>query len=441
MEVLGLRQQQATSPIQTRNTAHRSTLKLRTLNADTIMFGKNELTPEQKLTRKRRIYEHAVKNGYAIPAYNINNMEQAKGVFKAAKDAKSPLIVQASEGAVKYAGVNYLVAMANVAKEEAGTDTPIMIHLDHGHTFEACKKFIDAGGDSVMIDGSKLPFEENVALTKQVVDYAHKNGVFVEAELGKLAGVEDTHDGGKKSLFTDPKEAKEFVKRTGCDSLAISIGTSHGHVKFGPDEKPELDFERLTEIKKAIAELADEPGVTEEQKEHYKNYPFVLHGASSSPKDLIDKSNQYLCVPRPLWDKMVDVSTGKALPDTITGEDVKDMEKHSKKVKGKGVPEEMYTQAASLGIAKVNVDSDFRASVFGSIKEFMSNNPTKTDPRGYFGAARDSITAIAVRKMGVLKSQGQAEAANKAANGESDDNKSKNTDSKKDVWGQFNVKA
>ncbi|WP_041082754.1 class II fructose-1,6-bisphosphate aldolase [Thermotoga profunda] len=293
---------------------------------------------------------------YAIGAFNVNNMEILQGVIDAAKEEKAPLILQISAGARKYAKQVYLMKLIEAAVQDA-PDIPICVHLDHGDSFELCKAVIDAGFTSVMIDGSHLPFEENVKLTKQVVDYAHPRGVVVEGELGRLVGVEEhVVVSEKEASYTDPDKAVEFVERTGVDSLAIAIGTSHGAYKFKGE--PKLDFQRLSEIAKKLP-----------------NFPLVLHGASSVLQDFVEKANKY---------------GGK-----LSG--------------AQGVPEEMIRKATMMGICKVNIDTDLRLAMTATIREIFATHPEEFDPRKYLGPARDAIKELVKHKMrNVLGCSGQA---------------------------------
>lgn len=281
---------------------------------------------------------------YAIGAFNVNNMEILQGVIEAAKEEKAPLILQISKGARNYAKLVYLMKLVEAAMQDA-PNIPICVHLDHGDSFELCKEVIDAGFTSVMIDGSHLPFEENIAITKKVVDYAHPRGVVVEGELGRLKGIEE-HVVSEEAVYTDPHEAVEFVERTGVDSLAIAIGTSHGAYKFKGE--PKLDFERLEQIAKKL------PG-----------FPLVLHGASSVLTDLVEKANKY----------------GAKLGGA------------------RGVPEEMIRKATTMGICKVNIDTDLRLAMTATLREQFSLHPEEFDPRKYLGPARDSIKEIVRHKL------------------------------------------
>ncbi len=297
------------------------------------------------------MFKKSLKSDYAVGAFNVNNMEIIQGIVDAAKQEQAPIILQVSAGARKYAKPAYLLKLVEAAMVDTGLD--ICLHLDHGEDFEICKQCIDGGFTSVMIDGSKHPFEDNVALTKKVVEYAHAHGVVVEAELGKLAGVEDNIKiDSKSATYTDPEEAAEFVEKTGVDSLAIAIGTSHGAYKFSGD--PQLDFDRLREIHKLIPDT-----------------PLVLHGASTVLPEFVDKCNRY----------------GGNIPGA------------------KGVPEEMITEAAKYGICKVNIDTDLRLAMTAEIRKYLAENPKEFDPRKYLGPARDAISSMVSHKIkNVLKS-------------------------------------
>lgn len=300
------------------------------------------------------LFEKAYKGQYAIGAFNINNMEILQGITEAVAEEKAPVILQVSAGARKYARHQYLIHLVQAAIEVTGIDC--VLHLDHGEDFEICKACIDGGFTSVMIDGSKFPFEENIALTQKVVDYAHPKGVPVEAELGKLAGVEDNISvAAKDAIFTDPDQAAEFVKRTGCDSLAVAIGTSHGAYKFKGE--PKLDFERLDKIRKLL------PG-----------FSLVLHGASSAPEDLVKVCNDY----------------GGKIPGA------------------RGVPEEMISKATKMGVCKVNIDTDLRLAMTGAIRKVFAENPSEFDPRKYLGPAREAIKEVVRRKIKILGCAGRA---------------------------------
>lgn len=311
------------------------------------------------LVTSKELFAKAYAEKYALGAFNVNNMEIVQGIFEAAIQTKAPLIIQVSAGARKYARHEYLIHLINASlemAEEAGSKIPVVLHLDHGDDFDICKKCIDGGFTSVMIDASKHPFEENIRITKEVVDYAHARGVTVEAELGKLAGVEDAVKvAAKDATYTDPKEAKEFVERTGCDSLAIAIGTSHGAYKFKGD--PKLDFERLAQIEALLP-----------------NFPLVLHGASSVPEDLVAICNQY----------------GGKIPGSS------------------GVPEEMIARAAKTGVCKINIDTDLRLAMTGQIRKVFHENPGEFDPRKYLGPARNAIREVVMRKIRILGCEGKA---------------------------------
>ena len=297
------------------------------------------------LVTTKEMFAKALVSDYAIGAFNVNNMEIVQGIVDAAKIEQAPLILQVSAGARKYARPAYLLKLVEAAIEDTGLD--ICLHLDHGEDFDICKKCVDDGFTSVMVDGSKHPFEENIALTKQVVEYAHAHGVVVEAELGKLAGVEDNISVDERSAkFTDPDEAAEFVERTGVDSLAIAIGTSHGAYKFKGD--PYLDFDRLKEIHALIPET-----------------PLVLHGASTVLKEFVDRCNEY----------------GGQIPGA------------------QGVPEEMIREATKYGICKVNIDTDLRLAMTAEIRRFLIESPSEFDPRKYLGPARDAIQRMVQHKI------------------------------------------
>ena len=297
------------------------------------------------LVTTKEMFKKSMEEGFAIGAFNINNMEIIQGIIDAASKQNSPVILQASSGAIKYARIKYLMKMVEAAVEE--TNIPIAIHLDHGPDFETCKMCIDNGFTSVMIDGSKYSFEENVALTKQVVDYAHSKGVVVEAELGQLAGIEDDVNVSESDAkYTDPEQAKEFVERTGCDSLAIAIGTSHGAYKFKGEAK--LRFDILKQIKEKIP-----------------NTPIVLHGASTVIPELVETCNKY----------------GADIPGT------------------KGVPDDILHTASVSGVSKINVDTDLRLAFTGEIRKALAENPSAFDPRKYLTPAREKITEIVEHKI------------------------------------------
>ncbi len=299
------------------------------------------------LVTTTEMFKKAYEGGYAIGAFNVNNMEIIQGITRAAKKHNAPVILQVSAGARKYASHDYLVAMVKAAAEETGL--PIALHLDHGPDFETCKSCIDGGFTSVMIDGSSLPYEENIALTKKVVEYAHAHGVVVEGELGTLAGVEDdVQVDAENASYTKPEQVYDFVTRTGVDSLAIAIGTSHGAYKFKPGQKPQLRFDILEEVEKKL------PG-----------FPIVLHGASSVNQDDVKTINQF----------------GGEMPDAI------------------GIPEEMLRQAASMAVCKINVDSDIRIAMTAAIRKHFSENPSHFDPRQYLTDARNAIEGVVSHKI------------------------------------------
>lgn len=299
------------------------------------------------LVTTTQMFKDAYEGGYAIGAFNVNNMEIIQGITEAAKKLNAPLILQVSKGARAYANHTYLVKLVEAAEKETGL--PIALHLDHGPDFETCKSCIDGGFTSVMIDGSHLPYEENVALTKKVVDYAHAHGVVVEGELGTLAGVEDdVQVDADDAFYTSPEEAYEFVKATGVDSLAIAIGTSHGAYKFKPGQNPELRFDILNEVSEKL------PG-----------FPIVLHGASSVNQDHIKIINEF----------------GGQMPDAI------------------GIPEDMLRKASSLAVCKINVDSDIRIAMTAALRKHLSENPTQFDPRQYLTPARDLIQEVVEHKI------------------------------------------
>ena len=294
------------------------------------------------------LFEKALKEGYAVGAFNVNNMEIVQGITEAAKEKNAPLILQVSAGARKYAKHAYLVHLIQAAMEDTALD--IVLHLDHGEDFEICKACIDGGFTSVMIDGSQHPLEENMRLTKQVVDYAHPKGVVVEAELGRLKGVEDNVSVSEKdAILTDPDEAVALVKETGCDSLAIAIGTSHGAYKFSGE--PKLYFDRLKEIQDKL------PG-----------FPLVLHGASSVLPNLVKICNEH----------------GGKLPGT------------------QGVPEDAISKAAGMNVCKVNIDTDLRLAMTATIREAFDKNPENFDPRKYLAPARQAIKDVVSHKLDIL---------------------------------------
>ena len=319
------------------------------------------------LVTTKEMFKKAYTGGYAVGAFNINNMEIIQAITEAAAEEKSPVILQVSAGARKYAKPAYLMALAKAAVEDTGVD--FALHLDHGADFEICKSCIDGGFTSVMIDGSKYSFEENIALTKKVVDYAHAHGVVVEGEIGKLAGIEDdVHVAAEDSTYTRPEEVEEFVSRTGVDSLAIAIGTSHGAYKFTPAQctrnadgilvPPPLRFDILEEIEKRLPE-----------------FPIVLHGASSVAQDCVKEIN----------------ALGGHMPDAI------------------GIPEEELRQAAKMAVCKINIDSDIRLAMTAGIRRVLANQPEVFDPRTYLSVGRDEVKKMVKHKIvDVLGSNGKA---------------------------------
>ncbi len=320
------------------------------------------------LVTSTEMFKKAYEGGYAIGAFNVNNMEIVQGITEACKEEKAPVILQVSKGARAYANHTYLVKLVEAAVIEC-PEIPIVLHLDHGPDFETCKSCIDGGFTSVMIDASSKPFEENIEITKKVVEYAHDHGVVVEAELGTLAGVEDdVKVEAADSSYTRPEEVEEFVSKTGCDSLAIAIGTSHGAYKFTPDQctrnekgilvPPPLRFDVLEEVSKRLPE-----------------FPIVLHGSSSVPQDYV---------------KMVNTHGGK-MPDAV------------------GIPEEQLRKAATLSVCKINIDSDLRLTMTGTIREFFDEHPDKFDPREYLKPARANIKETVRHKLvNVLGCAGKA---------------------------------
>ena len=303
------------------------------------------------------MFKKAYNGGYAIGAFNVNNMEIIQGITEAAKECNSPVILQVSKGARAYANRTYLVKLVEAAVIETGL--PIVLHLDHGDSFETCKSCIDDGFTSVMIDASSKPFEENIEITKKVVEYAHAHGVVVEAELGTLAGVEDeVKVSAEDSSYTRPEDVEEFVRRTGCDSLAIAIGTSHGAYKFKPEQctrneegilvPPPLRFDILEEVSKRL------PG-----------FPIVLHGSSSVPQEYVKMINEH----------------GGNMPDAV------------------GVPEEQLRQAAKLAVCKINIDSDLRLAMTGTIRKYFDEHPADFDPRQYLKPARNNIKELVKHKI------------------------------------------
>lgn len=300
------------------------------------------------LVNTKELFKKAYEGGYAIGAFNINHMEIVQGVTDAAAELKAPVILQASAGARKYANPAYLKKLVEAAVV-MHPEIPIVLHLDHGASYEVCKDCIDDGFTSVMFDGSSLPYEENVAETRKVVEYAHKYGVTVEAELGRLAGIEDAVNvDADKAQFTDPNEVQDFVTRTGVDSLAIAIGTSHGAYKFKPGQKPQLRFDILKEVSDRL------PG-----------FPIVLHGASSVPQEYVKMVNEF----------------GGKMPDAI------------------GIPEEMLRQAATMAVCKINIDSDLRLAMTGSIRKHLVEHPDHFDPRQYLGDGREAVKALVSHKI------------------------------------------
>ena len=302
------------------------------------------------------LMQKAMKNNFAVGAFNINNMEILQGIIAAAKELDAPLILQVSKGAREYAGRTYIMKLAEAAEKDS--NLPIAIHLDHGDSFELCKQVIDDGFTSVMIDGSHLQFEENIALTKKVVDFAHGKKVSVEAELGKLIGEQfDAGEGGAVSanaIYTDPEQAKEFVERSGCDSLAVAIGTSHGAYKFKAE--PKLDLERLQRIRRLV------------------KIPLVLHGASSVLPEYVEVCNRFGA--------------------NIQG--------------SKGVPEDQIQQAVKIGVQKVNIDTDLRIAMTAAVRKSLSEKPAEFDPRKYLGPAREMIKEVVERKIKLLGCEGRA---------------------------------
>ena len=328
------------------------------LNYYIIMVSYKELG----LVNTREMFAKAIKGGYAIPAFNFNNMEQMQAIVQACVETSSPVIMQVSSGARKYANPTILRYMAQGAVEyakELGKNIPIVLHLDHGPDFETCKSCIDGGFTSVMIDASSKPFAENIEITRKVVEYAHDHGVVVEAELGTLAGIEDeVKVAAHEASYTRPEEVEEFVSKTGCDSLAIAIGTSHGAYKFKPEQctvnekgilvPPPLRFDVLEEVSKRL------PG-----------FPIVLHGSSSVPQEYVKMINEH----------------GGKMPNAI------------------GVPEEQLRQAARLSVCKINIDSDLRLAMTGTIRQFMDEHPDKFDPREYLKPARANIKELVRHKL------------------------------------------
>ena len=300
------------------------------------------------LVTTTEMFKKAYEGGYAIGAFNVNNMEIVQGITEACAETRSPVILQVSKGARAYANHTYLTKLVEAAVIE-NPDLPIALHLDHGPDFETCKSCIDGGFTSVMIDGSSLPFEENVKLAKRVVEYAHDHGVVVEAELGTLAGIEDdVNVSAEDSSYTRPEEVEEFVARTGCDSLAIAIGTSHGAYKFKPGTKPQLRFDILEDVAKRL------PG-----------FPIVLHGSSSVPQEFVEMINTF----------------GGAMPGAI------------------GIPEDQLREAARMAVCKINIDSDLRLAMTGVIRKYFAEHPDHFDPRQYLKPARASIKEMVKHKL------------------------------------------
>ena len=304
------------------------------------------------IVTSKEMFEKAYNGGYAIGAFNVNNMEIIQGITEAAKECQAPVILQVSSGARKYANRTYLVKLVEAAVIETGL--PICLHLDHGDTFELCKSCVDDGFTSVMIDASSKSFEDNIALTRQVVEYAHDHGVVVEAELGTLAGVEDdVNVSAEDSSYTRPEDVQEFVERTGCDSLAIAIGTSHGAYKFKPGTKPQLRFDILEEVSRRL------PG-----------FPIVLHGSSSVPQEYVQMINEY----------------GGSMPGAIE-----------------------LREASRLAVCKINIDSDLRLAMTGTVRKFLAEHPGEFDPRKYLGPARENIKQLVKHKIiNVLGCDGKA---------------------------------
>lgn len=293
------------------------------------------------------MFKKAYEGGYAIGAFNVNNMEIIQGIVQAGQKLNAPLILQVSAGARKYANHTYLTKLVEAAVIETGL--PIALHLDHGPNFETCKSCIDGGFTSVMIDGSHFPYEENVELTKKVVAYAHAHGVTVEGELGQLSGIEDDVNVSEEDAsYTKPEQVEDFVTRTGVDSLAIAIGTSHGAFKFKPGQKPQLRFDILEEVSRRLP-----------------NFPIVLHGASSVVPEFVKQINEF----------------GGALDDAI------------------GIPEEMLREAAKMAVCKINIDSDLRLAMTAAVRKYLAENPKHFDPRQYLAPARSAIEAMVMHKI------------------------------------------
>ena len=308
------------------------------------------------LVNTKKMFEMAYKNGYAIGAFNVNNMEITQGIIEAVAEEKAPLILQVSRGGREYASMSYLRAIIDVVVEE-NPDIPIAINLDHGDNFETCKQFVDAGFTSVMIDASSKPLEENIAITKQVVEYAHPLNVVVEAELGQLGGIEEDVVGidDVSKHVADPDQVQEFVEKSGCDSLAIACGTSHGAYKFKTE--PKLAFDVIEEIQKRL------PG-----------YPLVMHGSSTVLKEFVDLINKY----------------GGKMPNAM------------------GVPEEMVSKASKMGMCKVNIDTDLRLALTSKIRQVFAEKPSEFDPRKYLGPGREAIKEMVKHKLHVVGCAGKA---------------------------------
>ena len=310
------------------------------------------------LVTTTEMFKKAYEGGYAIGAFNVNNMEIVQGITEACAENKAPVILQVSAGARKYANHTYLVKLVEAAMAEH-PEIPMALHLDHGDTFELCKDCVDGGFSSVMIDGSHHDYEDNVALTKKVVEYAHAHGAVVEGELGRLAGIEDDVNVSEEDAsYTKPEQVQDFVERTGVDSLAIAIGTSHGAYKFKPGQKPQLRFDILKEVEERL------PG-----------FPIVLHGASSVIPEFVKMINE----------------NGGNMPDAI------------------GIPEDMLREAARMAVCKINIDSDLRLAMTGTIRQYFHDNPAHFDPRQYLGPARSAIKAMVAHKLvNVLGCNGKA---------------------------------
>ncbi len=303
------------------------------------------------LVNTKEMFKKAYEGGYAVGAFNVNNMEIVQGITEACQELKAPVILQVSAGARKYANHTYLVKLVEAAVKEC-PDIPIALHLDHGASFDICKACIDGGFTSVMFDGSSKPYEENIEEARRVAEYAHKYNVTVEAELGKLAGVEDdVKVEDDKAQFTDPDEVQDFVTRTGVDSLAIAIGTSHGAYKFKPGQKPQLRLDILQEVANRLP-----------------NFPIVLHGASSVVPEFVEMVNKY----------------GGQMPDAI------------------GIPEEMLREAATMAVCKINIDSDIRLAMTAAIRKYLVENPSHFDPRQYLSPARDAVKNMVAHKINTV---------------------------------------